>query len=239
MPAGNLPSHSVWLIPRRALSIVRSLSRRRWVLLTCLLLLLACLICVGYTPSREQLLRAAGHALVTADALAPSDVIVISVDADGEGVLEAADLVTAGYASRVALFADPPDPVDREFLKRGVAYPNAASVSQQELRSLGIQNVEVIPRPVTGTGDEARMLAEWCRSRGFSSVVFIGTADHTRRTRRELARNMRASGVRVLVHPSRYSEFDPDRWWQSRNGIRTQVVESQKLLFDILRHPLQ
>jgi hypothetical protein len=41
-----------------------------------------------------------------------------------------------------------------------------------------------------------------------------------------------------MVRYARYSEFDPDSWWQTRGGQRTQAVESQKLLMDILRHPL-
>src|SRR5215475_688569 len=35
--------------------------------------------------------------------------------------------------------------------------------------------------------------------------------------------------TRVTVHPSRYSSFDPDGWWETRSGIRTEIVELQKL----------
>jgi hypothetical protein len=40
-----------------------------------------------------------------------------------------------------------------------------------------------------------------------------------------------------MVRYARWSQFDPDSWWQSRYGQRTQIVESEKLLVDILRHP--
>jgi hypothetical protein len=57
------------------------------------------------------------------------DTIVVAVDADGAGILEAADLVHQGIASRVAVFADPPDATDREFLRRGVRYHDEAAFS--------------------------------------------------------------------------------------------------------------
>ena len=54
---------------------------------------------------RTPVLRAAGWALVITNAPAgPADIIVVAVDADGAGVLEAADLVHEGVATRVAVF---------------------------------------------------------------------------------------------------------------------------------------
>ena len=48
---------------------------------------------------------------------------------------------------------------------------------------------------------------------------------------------MKGRPVTVRVHSSRYARFDPDRWWQTRTGLRTGIVELQKLLLDIARHP--
>jgi hypothetical protein len=38
----------------------------------------------------------------------------------------------------------------------------------------------------------------------------------------------------VMVKPARYTNFDPDRWWETRGGI----LELQKLFFDIVLHPI-
>jgi hypothetical protein len=192
---------------------------------------------LSITPWRHYLLRAAGHALVSADPRKTADVIVISTDADGEGVLEAADLVKEGLAPRVAVFSDPPDNVDREFIRRGVPYFNAAAVSIQQLHALGVAAVEQMPPTVTGTEDEGKELPRWCLEKGFHTIIFVSTADHSRRSRRVLGRSTHQTGLEVIVRPSRYSEFDPDAWWLSRGGIRTEIVESEKLLLDVLRHP--
>ena len=210
--------------------------RRSTLALVSLLLLAACAIAI--TPVRISLLRAAGRFLVATAPLQRADVIVVSVDSDGAGVLAATDLVHQHIADRVALFADPPDSVDREFLRRGVAYHNAAAVSLGQLHDLGIDAVEVIPRTVTGTNDESRDLLAWCSEHGYRSAIFVSTLDHSRRTARLLARATRDEGLKLSVHGSRYSAFDPDSWWQSRTGVRTEIVESEKLLVDMLLHPL-
>src|SRR5579872_5100043 len=59
--------------------------------------------------SRVAILRVTGHLLVVDPPLPKStDIIVVAIDADGAGALEAADLVHRGLANRVAVFADPP-----------------------------------------------------------------------------------------------------------------------------------
>ena len=53
-----------------------------------------------------------------------------------------------------------------------------------------------------------------------------------------MQRSMRGSSAQVLVRASRFSTFDPDSWWRTRTGIRTQIVEMEKLLLDFAAHPL-
>jgi hypothetical protein len=69
--------------------------------------------------------------------------------------------------------------------------------------------------------------------------VVVTTSDHTRRLRRVLRRSMDGHATRIAVRAARYSPFDPDRWWETRTGARTGIVELQKLLFDVARHPFR
>jgi hypothetical protein len=48
---------------------------------------------------------------------------------------------------------------------------------------------------------------------------------------------MEGRPVTVMIRPSRYSEFDPQRWWHTRNAVRTVIIEYQKLTLDFLLHP--
>jgi hypothetical protein len=215
------------------------IARRRLRAGIVLAFLLLCVASIALSPIRRPILRAAGRALVVNDRVEPADVIVVSVDAGGPGVLEAADLVHSGVAPRVAVFGEPPDAaVESEFMRRGVAYENAATRSVRDLRALGVDTVDLIPTYVVGSEDEAPVLAHWCDQHGFHSIIVVSTSDHSRRIRRMVRRSMKGHQTRVAARSSRYSFFDPDRWWQSRHGIRTEVVELQKLLFDIVCHPI-
>jgi hypothetical protein len=187
---------------------------------------------------RRPILRAAGWVLVFEDPIVPADVIVVAVDAYGAGVIEAADLVHAGIAKNVALFADDLNPADRELARRGVPYEGNRDRSGRFLKMLGVTEIEHIPGTVVGTESAGEILAGWCRQRGYHSVVVVSNADHSRRLRRVFRRSMSGLNVTVRVKPARFSAFDPDRWWESRAGIRTEIVELQKLLLDLVRHPI-
>ena len=69
-------------------------------------------------------------------------------------------------------------------------------------------------------------------------VVFVVARDHSRRIRRVLDRVMKGNPTRVIVQLARYSSFDPNRWWETRGGIRTEIVELEKLVLDVILHVL-
>jgi len=215
---------------------VKSRRRRRALVLGVVALTAAA---IGAFPSiREPVLRAAGWMLVVTEPIAPADIIVLSADSEGAGVLEAADLVQSGIATRVAVFTDPPRAEDLEFIRRGLPYEDGAARQTRQLGWLGVKDIMQIPRTDGGTEGESQALPPWCDQHQFRSIVFVAARDHSRRTRRVLDRVMKGHPTRVTVQPSRYSSFDPDRWWQSRDGIRTEIVEFQKLVLDVVLHPM-
>ena len=192
----------------------------------------------GLAAPRTAVLRAAGHLLVVEDPLQPVDVIVVTVAGGAAGLLEASDLVHQGIAPRVAVFTDPLDDVETEFASRGVEFENREQTSGRLLKSLGVDNAARIPKSIAGTEEEARVLPAWSRAHGVDSVLVITTPDHSRRLRRVFAREMEGYATKITVRSTRYSSFSADRWWQSRDGSRTALVEFQKLLLDFVLHPL-
>src|SRR6185312_9751319 len=207
--------------------------------LALLIIWLVALAACAVPRVRHGLLRTAGHALVQNDPTSPADVIVIAADADGAGVLEAAELIREGVSPRIALFSYQPDRADRELERRGAPTVDPNTLTLQQLHALGVRaTIEQIPGLVAGTTDEGKILGSWCRDHAIRTLMFVSTPDHSRRARRVLNRALGEYGTRVIVHASPYSEFDPDTWWQTRNGRRTELTEAEKLLLDIARHPL-
>ena len=187
---------------------------------------------------RRSILRAAGRTLVVNECVGSADIVVVSGEADRAGMLQASYLVHSGVASRIAVFSYARNAAEREFTRRGIPYEDSTARYVRELRALGLVNVEQIPVYVTGTEDEGPVLARWCDEQRFHSVLVVSTPDHSRRLRRVLRRSIKGHRTTVAVCADRYSEFDPDRWWNSRDSIRTELVELEKLLLDILRHPI-
>ncbi len=190
------------------------------------------------TPSsRAPILLCFGRLLIADESpTARVDVVVVAVDAGAAGLLEAADLAHGGAATRVAAFAARPRRVELEFLARGVAFEDREALYRRQLNALGVLSVIPIPR-VAGTEDQGRVLPSWCDEHGWTSVMVVTSWHHSRRLQRVLKRAMEGHPTAVQVRVARYSDFDPDNWWQDRDGVRTVLVESQKLLIDLVRHP--
>ena len=193
------------------------------------MLALAAFAVITVRAVREPVLRAAGWALVVNEPVAPADIIVLSLDSDGAGTLEAADLVQSGISKRVAVFIDTAGAAGHEFIRRGLPFEDAAAREFRELTSLGVTDVVQISR-VDGSESEGRVLPTWCDEHQLRSIVVVATKDHSRRLRRVLDRDMKGHPTQVRVQATRYSSFDPDRWCETRSGVRTEIVELQKTL---------
>jgi hypothetical protein len=209
-------------------------SRRRVVLIA---IVLAAAVFVAVPSVGAPIWRAMGRVLVVDEPVAPADIIVIATDTGGAGVLQAADLVHDRIATRVAVFADPPRGEDLEFIRRGLPYEDAAARQIRQLEWLGITDVVKIPRNEAGSGGEGEVLAPWSDQNAIRSIVFVAARDHSRRIRRVLNRAMKGHTTRVMIQGERYSGFHPDHWWETRTGMRMEIVELQKLVLDFVLHP--
>jgi hypothetical protein len=88
------------------------------------------------------------------------------------------------------------------------------------LTTLGV--TDVVQISIDGAEGEGQVLLQWCDAQHLRSIVAAGTKDRSRRLRRVL----------------RHSRFDPDQWWDTRDGARKEIVELQQLLLDVVLHPL-
>ena len=210
---------------------------RSWTPLTLLAALVGIAV-LAFPFTWKPVLRAAGKALVINEHVEPADIIVVSLDSSGALALEAAELVRSGIAPQVAVFTDPPDEADREFISRGLPYEDRSAGQIRALKLLGVTDVLQIPKTDVELEGEIEVLPAWCDQHQIRSIVFVAGRSDSRRSRRLLDRAMIGRPTRVIVQPTRYSSFDPDRWWETRSGIRTEIVQLQKLVVDIILHPI-
>lgn len=101
-----------------------------------------------------------------------------------------------------------------------------------ELLSAGVpaENIEVLPRAVSGTHDEAVLLREYAGTKGMRSLLVVTSAYHSRRALWTLRRVFAGSGVEVgLSAPPGVQTPSPAWWWLSARGW--QVVAGEYLKF--------
>jgi hypothetical protein len=114
---------------------------------------LAAIAIAAVLSLQERTLRAVGWAIVIGESepVASADIIVVSLNSSGAGVLEAADLVQSGIAKRVAVFMDPPTREGQEFNRRGLFQEGPSARQIRQLKSLGLTDVVQIPGVDLGT----------------------------------------------------------------------------------------
>jgi hypothetical protein len=208
---------------------------RRW---KSALLIAVCLSgIVAMTPLRAVPLRWAGHALIRVDPLVRADIAIVPEWTGAAGALEVADLIQAGMVARVAVLASPVMPEEREFRRRGIRYDDEAAHLMQQMVSLGVMKPERLATPAAGTESEGKELADWCQANPVHEMLIISPPDHSRRLRRVLRRSMGQCTAHVSVRTTRYANFEPDHWFETRWGLRIGLIELQKLLLDVARHP--
>src|SRR5687768_8529235 len=200
------------------------------------LLLVAAVVIGASGALTPSIVRGIGGVLVATDDLEVVDVIVVPGWTHEAGALEAADLYKRGIASRVAVLEPEPGPSRQELVRRGVVATGDAWVVSL-MRRLGVQTIEVIPGHSTGTDADGKLIASWLEQNHMRSAVVVATSEHSRRLRRIMHRALEDKAVSVLVVSARLSTYEPERWWKTRTGVRTTVIELQKLLLDVATHP--
>ena len=192
----------------------RSRLRRAWVIL---LLVLLAGSTVAY-PLRGPLLSRLGRALVVADPLEKADAAVVWAGPpmlQDQQVHSAARLYREGWVHKLVLSGP-----------RGPYGIYETEFSSPLAISLGIPQADILAVPNTTRfiDQEAELLVAVLAGRGFRTV-YVVTANYQSRRARRLFRQAAGGRLRVLVYPATDDWFNPDRWWQSREGRKVFLME--------------
>jgi uncharacterized SAM-binding protein YcdF (DUF218 family) len=164
---------------------------------------------------RHPLMRFAGQFWVVDEPVSQSDALVVLGDDNyaGDRSFHAAELYRGGVAPVVV--------ASGRMLRRNTGM---AEIMQHDLESFGIPTASIVPLAsrAENTREEAAEVAKLIRARGWKRVIIVTSNYHTRRTRFIYGRVL-PSNITFRISSAHDSEFDPSRWWQTRQG--------QKLFF--------
>lgn len=202
---------------------------RRWHLIPVLIGTIGVVLAV-FGPS---LARQAGAFLITSDPLKPVDAIVVLAAYAPDRAIEAADLFRQGYAPRIVFSTEERQSGTAYHLldSLGVKLPESHDSMASIARQLGVPDEAVLIADIRGnsTRVEATRLLGYLKRDGIHSIIAVSSKSHTRRVRMIFHRVF-GDQIRVLVHPSRYDEFNPDAWWRKRWQARSVLMEYLKYL---------
>ncbi len=181
------------------------------------LLALVALLAVVYLL-RHPLLRAAGRFWVVDDGLATADAIVLLSDDNyhADRAARAAELYHSRWAPRIV--------ASGRMLRR---YAGIAELMQRDLVERGVPAEAVVRLSHTAenTREEAQAVKVLVIQRGWHRILVVTSNYHTRRTG-YIYRRVFPAAIEVRVIPALDSGFDPEHWWQSRQGLKLFFYES-------------
>lgn len=170
---------------------------------------------------RARLLTLAGALLVEDDGPRKADaILVLGGDDSGARIIKAAQLATQGYSPYV-LVSGPPNLLGHdsdttiEFARRN-GYPGTL------FRPIWL------PPEADSTRSEATFLGNYLRTHSIDSILLVTSNFHSRRAARLWRKQAPWIHVAVVAAPD--PSFTPDRWWKTRNGQKTFLLEWTKTL---------
>ena len=174
---------------------------------------------------RGPILRGLGGALVAEDALAPVDVIAVSHANVRASALEAAALYREGLARRIVVAEWKKEELKTKLDELGVPYLASHELVVAILERSGVprEAITVLPGSVDGTNPEITIYVRFANREKLRSLLYITSRSHTARAAGRL--RAEAPRTRILVHASRWDDFDVDTWWLRRGSTREVMTE--------------
>ena len=175
------------------------------------------------------LLAAAGRYLVYSDPVEPVDVIAVLSGNDESRIRETASLYHQGISYNIILTR-----TSQTFGDYELPY----SIIQQEmLADLDVPDGAVYIAEITArnTGQEASGVKKRMYDLGYSSVMVVTDAWHTRRAKMIFTDSFKNTGFKVFVHPAPDSGYNKYFWWLTSSGWEHTLSEYVCILGYIIK----
>ena len=203
---------------------MKSRTKRKYIVAAVLIVLIGVLLVISQI----------GNFLVADDSL-ENGTVVILMGSIADRALEAADVYNEGYADSVVLVDSYMNGYDK-LVERGVVIPGYADISKMAAVELGIpQNLVVLLEGnARSTRDEAVTIKEYLMdNKEITTIVLVTSSYHSKRSKLIFSKVLKELDrvVKVIARPSKYDDFNPERWWSRREDAKRVVLEYLKLSY--------
>lgn len=178
--------------------------------------------------------RRTGSWLVKKDVPGHADALVILMGNFPERVLEAVDLYKNGSAERLIIVHESMGPY-KILESRGADILSTTDQAYNSAIALGIPKdfITILPGDARSTLNEAAIISEYLADKPeIDTVILVSSPTHMRRASIIFTSAFKARGMPVYVgcSPSRYSGFQPEKWWRRKEDAQAVVSELVKIV---------
>ncbi len=184
-------------------------------------------------------LPALGTYLVAQDEPQQSDIIVLLMGSGPDRMLGAVDLYKQGYADEIVMARNMVSGYDL-VVSQGIKIPHDTGIAKEVAVQMGVpaKKIIILPGDASSTLDEAIAVREYLKSEsGIDSLIIVTSKSHSGRAKKifDKAMNSLDREIRVISCPTRYDNFNAERWWQNREDLERGALEYLKLFYFFVR----
>jgi uncharacterized SAM-binding protein YcdF (DUF218 family) len=193
-------------------------AQRGGIFFRLLALLLLAALCAAVYLARYPLLRLAGGWWEVQDRPERADAILVLGDDNfaGDRAAKAAELFREGMAPLVVASGRMLRP-----------YAGIAELMGRDLETKGVPVAAILrfPQKAANTREEVQALRTLAAGRGWKRVLVVTSNYHTRRARYIFSKIFQPQ-IAVMMVSARDADYDPDHWWETRQGSKLFFSES-------------
>ncbi len=203
-----------------------SANRHPWLKLFTVLFLLG----LAMWMLREPLMRGVGDFLIETDEDCHGDVMYVLGGAPFDRGNAAAQLIRYGCVTKAYCTGSNIQQAEKAM---GRTITEADLTVAAAVRSRGgVDPARILPfRYGTSTQEEAEGALHHAMGLGVDTIVVLSTEFHTRRVGQVFRKRFEGSGITVKVLAAKSTEYDPNAWWKSEQGLLMVNNEYVKTLY--------
>jgi uncharacterized SAM-binding protein YcdF (DUF218 family) len=174
-----------------------------------------------------------GNYLVAEDEPQQSDIIVLLMGSGPDRMLGAVDLYHAEYADEILMVRNMVRGYDL-VVSQGVNIPHNTDIAKEVAVQLEVpeEKITVLPGDALSTQDEAIQVRKYLKSEpDIDSLIIVTSKSHSGRAKKIFVKAMSSMDreIRVISCPTKYDDFNVDRWWKDREDLKRGALEYLKL----------
>jgi uncharacterized SAM-binding protein YcdF (DUF218 family) len=178
--------------------------------------------------------RRAGSFLVKEDEPLHADATVILMGSISDRVIQAADLYQCDITKTI-LIVEGSNRASSILKARGVEIISSTEQIRNALIVLGISsdNIKTLPWDAQSTQQETEIIKEYLANfPKIDTLMVVTSSPHIRRAFVIFKNTFRKSKKHtcILCSPNSYTDFNAIKWWQTKDGIETVLLEYLKLM---------